>query len=219
MASSYEDEYLQIHSKRNEHLLHFLKKYIRSDSVVGVVGYSMFDLNIISTLKNCEVYNIIPKDDFIRNRDDSVKRRVFLYDVTAKLNNVTQIEFDALIFTEVLEHIFSEDSMVISNISKLVKKGGYLFFSVPNVSAFGKIITILLGKNPYMTKEQILNGSFGGFGHIREYSFQEVRNMLTKEFNIIKLLGWNDYPTTFNKIAKVLPKIYAETIFALCSKL
>ena len=78
------------------------------------------------------------------------------------------------ILLQPVEHIFADDSLIISNVSKLIRKNGLLFFSVPNVSAFGKLIPLLIGENPYMKKEEIINGSFGGFGHIREYSFRQV---------------------------------------------
>ena len=76
-----------------------------------------------------------------------------------------------------------------------------------------------MGENPYMKKSDIINGVFGGFGHIREYSFREVKKLLINDFRIVILEGWNDYPNIFNKLAKLLPKVYSETIFALCTKL
>ena len=90
---------------------------------------------------------------------------------------------------------------------------------MPNVSALGKLIQLNVGENPYMKKSEIIEGAFGGFGHIREYSIREVRNLLTNNFKIIAIEGWNDYPNIFNRVAKLLPKVYAETIFAFCQKL
>ncbi len=49
--------------------------------------------------------------------------------------------------------------------------------------------------------------------------FREVRNLLMNTLRIIKLEGWNDYPIIFDKVAKLLPKIYAEAIFAFCQEL
>lgn len=215
---TYEDEYRYMHLTRINHLISFLARYINTNSRIGIVGYSIFDSMIRDSFKNCNFYNIIPDTNFITDRNIP-KNQIVVYDVTLKHNVEVNPRFDAIIFTEVLEHLFADDSLILNNISKLLDKEGLLLFSVPNVSAIGKLTDLVFGRNPYMVKTDILEGSFGGFGHIREYSFREVRNLLSGYFNIIELMGWNDYPNVFNRIAKFLPKIYAETIFALCQKL
>lgn len=216
--NSYEKEYKVMHSYRIEHLISSLWNYAKPDDRIGIIGYSMFDDHIRETFKTMVFYNIIPNSNFIGNDIFHHKERIFIFDVAQRQNVDVKFQFDILIFTEVLEHIFADDSLIISNVSKLIRKNGLLFFSVPNVSAFGKLIPLLIGENPYMKKEEIINGSFGGFGHIREYSFREVKRLLSNDFQIVKLMGWNDYPNTFDRIAKILPKIYAETIFAVCLK-
>ena len=170
------------------------------------------------SLPECMVYNILPSSSF-DDGENIPLNRILIYDITSNGNSDPDFTFDYIIFTEVLEHLFQDDCLVISNLVKLLKDGGFLFFSVPNVSALGKLIYLLKGQNPYMKKSEIINGVFGGFGHIREYSFREVKKLLSNDFKIIILEGWNDYTSIFNKLAKLLPKVYSETLFALCKKL
>lgn len=211
-------EYVKIHDVRIRHLLSFLIKYVQPKSKIGIIGYSIFDLMIRKSLPNCIVYNIIPSKSFAVGEDISPDK-ILIYDVSKNEISNPDFRFDYIIMTEVLEHLFSNDSLIISNISNLMKNKGFLFFSVPNVSALGKLIHLLIGENPYMSKSEIIDGAFGGFGHIREYSYKEVRNLLSNHFRIIILEGWNDYQNIFNKIAKLLPKVYSETIFAFCQKI
>lgn len=216
--NEYNNYYIELHNKRISHLITFLIKHVKSGSKIGIIGYSMFDAMIRDKLSDCTIYNIFPSVDFARQEVD-LAANILVYDITERKSVEKAYEYDCIIFTEVLEHLFSDDFLVINNVARLLRKSGFLFFSVPNVSALGKLIPIIVGENPYMKKSEIVEGAFGGFGHIREYSFREVRNLLMNDFRIIKLEGWNDYPNIFDKVAKLLPKIYAETIFAFCQKL
>ena len=216
--SEYNSYYVKFHNKRISHLITFLIKHVKSGSKIGIIGYSIFDSVIRDKLPSCTIYNILPTIDFAGLEVD-LARKILVYDITESKSVEMTYEFDYIIFTEVLEHLFSDDSQVINNVTKLLRKDGYLFFSVPNVSALGKLIQLNVGENPYMKKSEIIEGAFGGFGHIREYSIREVRNLLTNNFKIIAIEGWNDYPNIFNRVAKLLPKVYAETIFAFCQKL
>ena len=216
--SEYNNYYVKLHNKRISHLITFLIKHVKSGSKIGIIGYSMFDSMIRDKLSGCTIYNILPSIDFARQEVDSTAQ-ILVYDITESKSVEMTFEFDCIIFTEVLEHLFSDDLLVINNVTRLLRKNGLLFFSVPNVSALGKLIPLIAGENPYMKKSEIVEGAFGGFGHIREYSFREVRNLLTNYFRIITLEGWNDYPNIFDRVAKLLPKVYAETIFAFCQKL
>ena len=216
--SEYNNYYVKLHNKRISHLITFLIKHVKSGSKIGIIGYSMFDSMIRDKLSGCTIYNILPSIDFASQEVDSTAQ-ILVYDITESKSVEMTFEFDCIIFTEVLEHLFSDDLLVINNVTRLLRKNGLLFFSVPNVSALGKLIPLIAGENPYMKKSEIVEGAFGGFGHIREYSFREVRNLLTYYFRIITLEGWNDYPNIFDRVAKLLPKVYAETIFAFCQKL
>ena len=211
--SEYNNYYVKLHNKRISHLITFLIKHVKSGSKIGIIGYSMFDSMIRDKLSGCTIYNILPSIDFASQEVDSTAQ-ILVYDITESKSVEMTFEFDCIIFTEVLEHLFSDDLLVINNVTRLLRKNGLLFFSVPNVSALGKLIPLIAGENPYMKKSEIVEGAFGGFGHIREYSFREVRNLLTNYFRIITLEGWNDYPNIFDRVAKLLPKVYAETIFA-----
>ncbi|PYB68466.1 hypothetical protein DMB44_03755 [Thermoplasma sp. Kam2015] len=207
-----------MHKKRIAHILSVVSKEARMGDKIGIIGYSVFDDMFREHIKNAFFYNIVPNEDFIETKYQKYHDYIIFYDITDSSSSDPPIKFDLIIFTEVLEHLLAKDEIILINISKLIKDRGKLIFSVPNVSALGKIVSLNFGKNPYMTKDQILNGSFSGYGHIREYSFNEVKTLLSKNFRIIRLEGWNDYPNKFNKISKILPKIYAETIFALCEK-
>ena len=217
-AVSYQSDYSRTHMKRINHLISYIVKYIKPQIKIGVIGYSVFDMYIRQKLAGLDIYNIVPKADFI-DEENAKKESVIVYDLTSNTIVESSIKLDIVVFTEVLEHLFADDSLIIENLSRLMKRDGLLFFSVPNISSFGKVLALIIGQNPYMKKSEILSGVFGGYGHIREYSFREVRELLHNHFKIIKIQGWNDYPNIFGKIVRLLPRTYSQTIFAICRKL
>ncbi|MEM3811935.1 MAG: hypothetical protein QXX98_03055 [Thermoplasmata archaeon] len=71
-----------------------------------------------------------------------------------------------------------------------------------------------------MTKEKQIRGVYGGYGHIREYSLKEAKKLVSfANLEIISVFGLNDYQNNFNKVAKLLPKRYAETIMVIGKKM
>ena len=105
--------------------------------------------------------------------------------------------------------------IILLNLKKLVRKNGLLLISVPNALTFSNRIKMMLGKNIYWSKKDIVHGVYGGYGHIREYSLTEIRNLVSDYFKIMKINGINGYRTGASKILNVLPITYSNTIAIL----
>ena len=74
--------------------------------------------------------------------------------------------FDKVIFTEVLEHLKNEEK-AISEISRVLKKGGTLLLTTPNKEV--------------VPLPPLLNW------HVRHYSDKELYNLLKKYFNEVQI--------------------------------
>ncbi len=81
--------------------------------------------------------------------------------------------FDAVIFTEVLEHVNLHPQLVLCEINRILKKGGTLILSTPNASSWKKIYALSNGNcdfdSPTFVEE---------WGHRHEYSYYQVKTML-----------------------------------------
>lgn len=75
--------------------------------------------------------------------------------------------FDCIIALQVFEHI-EKPELFLSKIASVIKKDGFLIISTPNS------LTQSYNENPY---------------HYKEYSFTELRNILSKYFREINLYG------------------------------
>jgi GT2 family glycosyltransferase/2-polyprenyl-3-methyl-5-hydroxy-6-metoxy-1,4-benzoquinol methylase len=86
--------------------------------------------------------------------------------------------FDAIYFTEVLEHIAVKNPVdILTDFLRVLKPGGLFVMSTPNICNISNIYALLNGKNIFWPND-IFYGSFDR--HNREYTPDEVRDVLTQ---------------------------------------
>ncbi len=94
--------------------------------------------------------------------------------------------FNFVIFSDVLEHLVPADiPAVIKEIKRVLKENGWLLATTPNISSLIKRIKLLFGKNP--TEFDLRIHENATYGHIREYTMDELTSLLQNEgFKIIQ---------------------------------
>jgi len=100
--------------------------------------------------------------------------------------------FDGALFTEVLEHVgITHPRNIIQEISRVLKPGGVVIFSTPNVCNISNLYALLRGKNIFWAPE-IFYGSLDR--HNREYTPNEVMQLMSDSgLNCVATWGLNDY--------------------------
>ena len=96
--------------------------------------------------------------------------------------------FDCVLFTEVFEHL-RNPLHVLEEIYRVLRRGGLLILSTPNLYYLPRFLFFLFGKGLSIDLYEELGRvrKVGHVGHIREYSKKELENVLTKtKFRIIK---------------------------------
>ncbi|MBP7737803.1 MAG: methyltransferase domain-containing protein [Spirochaetes bacterium] len=82
--------------------------------------------------------------------------------------------FDVILFCEVIEHLTMDPLYALINIHRVLKKGGTLILTTPNVNRLYNVASILAGIN--------INDTYSGYGiygrHNREYSKNELIGIL-----------------------------------------
>lgn len=94
--------------------------------------------------------------------------------------------FDLVCLCEVLEHLTGDIPEVLRRVGSWVKPGGHLYLTTPNLrSVTGAVAIFLRGSGvPSKSLEPITNqytrakGPYGYYGHVREYTPKEVRDLL-----------------------------------------
>lgn len=115
--------------------------------------------------------------------------KVFELDLNDKWELLKGHKFDVVVLGEVIEHVFDTDAL-IEKIYKVLKPGGYLILSTPNVASFGRRLMLLFGINPIL--EYTARNSDAG--HIRYFTFKNLRSLL-KDHNFEVETYVSDYVT------------------------
>lgn len=99
--------------------------------------------------------------------------------------------FDVVILGDLIEHVFDTDALLVK-CRKILKKGGKLMVTTPNVASLGRRIMLFFGISPFL--EFSANTSpiegYPPVGHIRYYTAKILRLQLKHNgFKDIKLQG------------------------------
>jgi hypothetical protein len=84
-----------------------------------------------------------------------------------------------------LEHLSIAPKKVFMPIKRIVKDGGFLIFSTPNIATLPKRINLLFGRPILDPIEWVFRDDFEtshphGLGHIREFTMIELLNLMNK---------------------------------------
>lgn len=84
--------------------------------------------------------------------------------------------FDVVVAGEIVEHIFDTD-FFLQEIQRILKPGGKLVLSTPNVASLGRRLLLLLGRNPLLETSPNQKDSSG---HVRYFTFKSLEQLLKK---------------------------------------
>jgi SAM-dependent methyltransferase len=83
-------------------------------------------------------------------------------------------QFDCVLFCEILEHLLLDPGHAVSEMARIVRPGGFVVVTTPNVTRLANLYFLALGRNIY--DGYSANGPYGR--HNREYTLDEVRSLL-----------------------------------------
>jgi ubiquinone/menaquinone biosynthesis C-methylase UbiE len=83
--------------------------------------------------------------------------------------------FDLVIFNEVLEHLFAPQSRVLREVRRVIRTGGKIILSVPNIAAMRYRVVLLLGMSPLKDLDTAIGPPHD---HVHEYTMSETASKL-----------------------------------------
>jgi 2-polyprenyl-3-methyl-5-hydroxy-6-metoxy-1,4-benzoquinol methylase len=87
--------------------------------------------------------------------------------------------FDVILLLDVIEHL-SAPKTCLQEIKRVLRKNGYLVITTPNLATLKNRVCVLLGRSNHVELKDWYN-SVPFFGHIREYTIDEVKQMFVRE--------------------------------------
>lgn len=196
--------------------------FIRINKIIFLVGENnkvldigCYDGTIGNLLKknNNQVYGIeISKEA----AEIAIKRglKVKIQNIESRFDFENNF-FDVVVAGEIIEHILDTD-FFIDEIKRVLKPGGFLVLSTPNVASLGRRILLLLGKNPFF------EAAFGyppeaQAGHIRFFTKSLLLRFL--EHKGFKITKFTSNVVNFTSSGKITSKLLVTLFPTLGSSL
>lgn len=120
--------------------------------------------------KGWEVHGI----DIAKNKVEMANKHGLIArtaDLTKKLPYINDF-FDMIFAGEVIEHLVDTD-FFLTEMNRVLKKGGKIILTTPNLASFENKFRILFGVYPAWVDYRL-----GGAGHVRAYTFGVLRKQL-----------------------------------------
>lgn len=182
------------HKKRYKKDLEVINKYFKGGKILDL-GASPFHITYCLKQWGFDVTGVDINPDsftaFLKKYELDIKKANIETEKLPYKNNT----FDFIIFNEVFEHLRINPILTLKEINRVLRPGGILLLTTPNLYAIHKILMFNLGRsfNDAYDEFNKLN-IYGYMGHIREYSTKEVRKFLKNtNFKIETVIYRNDY--------------------------
>src|SRR3989304_6535235 len=115
-------------------------------------------------------------------------------------------EFDVVFAGEVIEHLADTDTF-IREIGRVLKLGGRLVLTTPNVASLARRIMLLFGINPFFEASFTFPGA-GVAGHLRYFTPSLLKSFLTSCKFRVEFLGTDSITLTPN-----YGRVFLATVF------
>ena len=227
------NEYLDTHYSRLNFILNLVKKFGKDSNEDHIVDlgakpyvFPTMLLNKTEAKISGVGYTIEPLPDKITSyvcaQPQKKKQLVIdgksftMYQANIEMDKMPfgDDSIDAVICTETMEHLTFNPSFMLAEANRILKRSGYMFFSVPNALYWPRLIAFLFGKNiddPY---------SFHGPGgrHNRLFTMKELRKlMILHGFEVVEKYQKTFYPRRYSEIKHLVGAI-GDFIFGLTKK-
>jgi SAM-dependent methyltransferase len=115
-------------------------------------------------------------------------------DVETEVVPFAEATFDVVLFNELFEHLRINPIFTMREVHRVLKPGGLLLLSTPNLRSFRGIRNLVLRNQGHAVSSGVYRQyekleTLGHMGHVREYTTREVSNLLTRVgFRVEKII-------------------------------
>jgi len=181
----------------------------------NIFDIGCYDGTLLSLIKNRDnnFYGIDASDYAVRKaKEKGINVKKFFFDDEREIPFKSDF-FNLVIAGEIIEHIYDTD-FFLREARRVLKSGGYLLISTPNIASLGRRLMLFLGMSPII---EVSPNEKDSSGHIRYFVRKTLVNLLSKhKFKI--LLKCSDV-VNFTFDGKLKSKLLAKIIPAVGSSL
>jgi len=232
-----EKEYYLTNKKRYNYLFELLKNQIKPGDTVLDIGIGLGHLAILLKHEiDCQITGL-DLSEFYKSRLEKFDIKLSTYKLgEMNFEDIRDGKFDFIIFSETLEHIVSPlPQEIFNNMSTVLKSGGKVLITTPNLARLYNRLFLLKGSNPLNPDWSVEETGYEqGYKHVRLFTANDLKYYLkNSNFKIDKIYfenlekpnfkdkryGWQSkIVLSFEALfSKVFPKL-SQTITILAHK-
>lgn len=136
-------------------------------------------------------------------RKKGIEANQYFFNDEAKLPYADNF-FDVVAAGEIIEHIYDTD-FFLSEIYRVLKPGGHLIISTPNIASLGRRLFLFFGLNPII---EVSPNESESVGHIRYFTFKTLKDILEK--HNFKIVSAQSDCVNFSKNGKIKSALLAK---------
>lgn len=196
--------YATFHEHRYENIIACVKKYYTSGTVLDV---GSFPFHITTRLCAENIPTIGLDRDPMRRSEYIIQHALTIKKCNIEIESfpIGDQKFSVIIFTEVLEHLGTDPLLPLHNIRNALTDTGHVIITTPNLYSLKNLKNFITGKgfgSPY--NEYTKLKALGHMGHIREYAYHELQEILKKTGFVIVEHSYDDPMIVVRSKAKIL---------------
>jgi glycosyltransferase involved in cell wall biosynthesis/SAM-dependent methyltransferase len=191
-------EYANTHKSRFVHTLEITPPGDASKSILEMGAYMQITAPLKFQLGYGHVrgcyYGTLGRVDhkIITSESGEVfKCDIDLFDAEKDVYPYADASFDTVLCCELIEHLFADPMHMMSEINRILKRGGHLVLTTPNIGSLRSVSAILLGYHPSFFPAYIRPRKADEeteARHNREYVPMEIQHLLTDSgFDMMRL--------------------------------
>ena len=125
--------------------------------------------------------------------------------------------FDVVVFTEVLEHVFRPPSELLREIHRILRPGGTLLLSVPNIATLANRLGLLFGRSPLPAADHAFRKEWmHGHGHLHEYTMSEIADLVAANGFVVERRRFvHAGPSDLRQARWASPRFWLRLVYAL----
>lgn len=219
-------DYYRYHSERIALDYHWAIQHIEAESRVLEIGGYPFFLTIALRDRGLKIQTVDKLSGSAARLASLIDIDVVACDIEMQPLPFSDNHFDEIFFNEVFEHLRIDPIHSLSEILRVLKPGGRLWLSTPNLRSLRGIVNFVIRGEAWSVVGDGLYAQYkhlrteGWMGHVREYTSKEVSSFLSNiGFEVVETIYRGHYKNVAGHCATaLLPSLKPYFSILACKK-